>query len=281
VPPLDRIFLIGIWVETLIYGKHIIVFTAAIFVLARLQKARQASIRFLTGTSIFLIMLSTAYVGLSLRELIQAFILGPPGGASLFFADTAGHLLCCKVQFALKLMLAYLIQSLSIWRMWVVYQHRWMVIVLPSLSFEHHILTHITAADIFALYQIRHPSITIFDPMIHNTVIAYMSLHLMINVGVTSSIAYTLWKAGRSVPEPWHIQPKDTSIYGLILTIVESGGVYTAAIIVAASLYFSGNVAALAAIDSLMQLATITPLLINCSSGFWYSAWRFCQHHHL
>lgn len=83
----------------------------------------------------------------------------------------------------------------------------------------------------------------------------------MVNVGVTSSIAYTLWKAGRSVQDLGISSQRTHPYMGLILTIVESGGVYTAAIIVAASLYFSGNIAALAAIDSLIQLAVCSQYL--------------------
>lgn len=53
--------------------------------------------RFLLATSIVLFSLSTAYVSVCLRQLLEAFIWGPPGGASIYFATIQNSLSITKL----------------------------------------------------------------------------------------------------------------------------------------------------------------------------------------
>ncbi|KAJ3785514.1 hypothetical protein GGU10DRAFT_375760 [Lentinula aff. detonsa] len=259
IPPFDRMFMTGIWIESVLYGVNTVIFAAAIFVLTRMHKAGKSSAGFLLVTSIFLFSLSTAYVSVCLRQLLEAFIWGPPGGASIYFANIQDRLSITKL--ALYEVNVFTQDAILIWRMWVVYNNRWMVVILP-IAME---LGHV-AAGIYTIRRGAYPNISVFDPFVHRGAIANWTLDLAVNIGVTLCIAYRLWSAGRFLEE-FGIRRSKHPYIGIILTIIESGGIFATATLITVSLYLSGNVAAVAAIDSVVQLATITPLLIVVRVG--------------
>ncbi|KAJ3769850.1 hypothetical protein FB446DRAFT_196640 [Lentinula raphanica] len=276
VPPFDIMFLTGIWIETLLYGvkfvsallsnwdltyysDSMVVFAAAIFVLARMYRDRKASATFLLLTSVFLFSLSTVYVAVCLRQLLEAFIWGPPGQASLYFSNVQDRLSLTKL--ALYDVNILIQDMILIWRMWVVYSNRWVVIILPIVME----LGRVSAA-IYALRLGAIPHISVFEPSIYRGAIAAWTLDLALNIGVTSCIAYKLWTAGRSLKHIGFTRSKNPYT-GIMLTIIESGGIFATATLIMVSLYFSGNYAFDAATDSVVQLATITPLLIVVRVG--------------
>ncbi|KAJ3992859.1 hypothetical protein F5050DRAFT_1578792, partial [Lentinula boryana] len=260
IPPFDHILMTGIWIETILYGKYTVVFAAAIFVLTRMYKAGKSSAGFLLVTSIFLFTLSTAYVSVCLRQLLEAFIWGPPGNASLYFATIQDRLSITKlVLYELnKRALSFCGQFIS---GVCVYGNRCMVVILP-IAME---LGHI-AAGIYTIRRGALPDISVFDLFVHRGAIANWTLDLSFNIGVTLCIAYRLWSAGHPLEELGIRRSKHPYI-GIILTIVESGRIFATATLITVSLYLSGNVASVAAIDSVVQLATITPLLIVVRVG--------------
>ncbi|KAJ3913813.1 hypothetical protein F5877DRAFT_83418 [Lentinula edodes] len=252
IPPYDNMFLIGIWIQTALYGINMMIFAAAIFVLTKMYRAGKSSAGFLLVTSILLFSLSTAYVSVCLRQLLEAFIWGPPGGASIYFSTIQNSLSITKLA----------LYEVNIWRMWVVYGNRWIVVALPIVMELAHI-----ASGIFTIRRGALPHISVFDLFVHRGAIANWTLDLAVNIGVTLCIAYRLWSAGRAL-ENLGMKRNKHPYMGVIFTIVESGGIFATATLITVSLYLSGNVASVAAIDSVVQLATITPLLIVVRVGF-------------
>ncbi|KAJ3991911.1 hypothetical protein F5050DRAFT_1542435, partial [Lentinula boryana] len=146
--------------------------------------------RFLLVTSIFLFSLSTAYVSVCLRQLLEAFIWGPPGGASIYFATIADRLSVTKL--ALYEVNVFTQDAILIWRMWVVYNNRWMVVILPIAMELGHVV-----AGIYTIRRGAFPNISVFDTLVHRGAITNWTLDLAVNIGVTLCIAYRLWSAGR------------------------------------------------------------------------------------
>ncbi|KAJ3871019.1 hypothetical protein F5051DRAFT_446765 [Lentinula edodes] len=246
IPPNDNMFMIGIWIQTALYefiGVNTMVFAAAIFVLTKMYRARTSSAGLLIGTSIVLFSLSTAYVSVCLRQLLEAFIWGTPGGASTYFANIQDHLAITKLA----------LYEFNIWRMWVVYGNRWIIVALPIVVELAHIV-----AGIFTIHRGAFPGVSVFDPLVHRGAIAYWTLDLTVNIGVTLCIAYRLWSAGHTLETVGMKRTKHPFI-GAILILVESGGIFATATLITVSLYLSGNSASVAAIDSVVQLAVISP----------------------
>ncbi|KAJ3847739.1 hypothetical protein EV368DRAFT_87385 [Lentinula lateritia] len=257
IPPYDNMFLIGIWIQTALYGINMMIFAAAIFVLTKMYRAGKSSAGFLLATSIVLFSLSTTYVSVCLRQLLEAFIWGPPGDASIYFATIQNPLSITKLA-----LYEVNVFGQDIWRMWVVYGNRWIVVALPIVMEIAHI-----ASGIFTIRRGALPRISVFDLFVHRGAIANWTLDLAVNIGVTLCIAYRLWSAGRAL-ENLGMKRNKHPYTGVIFTIVESGGIFATATLITVSLYLSANVASVAAIDSVVQLATITPLLIVVRVGF-------------
>ncbi|KAJ7459415.1 hypothetical protein B0H11DRAFT_2059513 [Mycena galericulata] len=252
IPPLDKMFLIGIWIETLLYGINCVVFSTAVYVLLY-KRPSQSRPYFLIAVSCILFLLSTAHVGLVLRQLLEAFIYGPPGTAILYFADQSSPLPVAKL--VLYSCNVFVQDMVLIWRLWIVWGRNWKVIILPLiLEFTH------TAFGFIAEARGAIPGIPVFDKLLHNYALVNWSTDLVVNIGVTAGIAYKLWSVGNSVASLGN--RRSNKYRGAVLTIIECGGLFTSATLATFSLYLSGQIATVMALDSVMQLATLAPLLI-------------------
>ncbi|GAW06653.1 protein [Lentinula edodes] len=236
IPPYDNMFLIGIWIQTALYGINMMIFAAAILVLTKMYRAGKSSAGFLLVTSILLFSLSTAYVILSQSQnwpYMKSMFLDKMQFWKAYLQNT-----CTKSNLMIFTDLAHIVMELA----------------------------HI-ASGIFTIRRGALPHISVFDLFVHRGAIANWTLDLAVNIGVTLCIAYRLWSAGRAL-ENLGMKRNKHPYMGVIFTIVESGGIFATATLITVSLYLSGNVASVAAIDSVVQLATITPLLIVVRVGF-------------
>ncbi|EJF62598.1 hypothetical protein DICSQDRAFT_104042 [Dichomitus squalens LYAD-421 SS1] len=265
LPPLDKMFLIGIWVETVLYGINILVYGSAIYVLVgRIGGTTKSSSHLLISVSTLAFMLSTAYIAVTLRQLLEAFIYSPPGTATLYFANESSRLAQSKL--GLYTVNVFLQDLILIWRLWTLFGRRFYVVILP-LILE---LVRL-AASITAMVRGGQPGVPIFDPLIHKMGIVDWTFDLALNIGVTLAIAARLWYMGRTVSDyvssGTGVGSRGNKYNKVIFTIIESGGLFATATLVTVSLYLSGNIATVVAIDSITQLATITPLLIIVRVG--------------
>ncbi|PBK68863.1 uncharacterized protein ARMOST_01953 [Armillaria ostoyae] len=256
LPRLDKNALIGIWIETCLWGMNAIIFIGAMFVLIR----KHHSPRLLAITSIALFLFATAHVALSLRELLEAFIDVPqpadPTYAILYWSINSRGIAVAKT--VLYDTSVFLQDLILIWRLYVVWGYNWKVAVLPIIVELAHMGTAYAATGLLA-----QPSTDINSPKIKHIGPVGWSLDLVVNVCVTAAIAFRLWFMGRKVGGHSH-----TNRYlSTILTIVESGAIFAAVTLVMLILYVRGSVLALNGIDISTQLAVMTPLLIIARVG--------------
>lgn len=80
---------------------------------------------------------------------------------------------------------------------------------------------------------------------------ASCAFYLALTISVTSGIAYRLWRAGQDVSD----LTGHHSYKAAILTIIESGAIYTISIVVLCGLYQSGSEAGIFAINAATQIA--------------------------
>lgn len=90
---------------------------------------------------------------------------------------------------------------------------------------------------------------------------ASCALDLVLTIGVTSGIAYRLWRAGRDISTLTGHNSYKAAIY----TVIESGAIYTSSIVVLCALYQSGSPAFGVAINVATQISTLTPLFLIAS----------------
>ncbi|OJT02888.1 hypothetical protein TRAPUB_6558 [Trametes pubescens] len=260
LPPLDKMSLVAIWIETVLYGINVVVYGGAFYVLF----GRRGSLvqRCLLTASTLLFAISTAHVAVSLRQLVEAFtnsaITSQPGGTKLFFLNQTDGLVFAG---QLLYLLAVLVQDLVlIWRLYAVMNTDWRVSVLPlCLEVSNQVLAFYT------IVQFLHGA-DLEDPRLRRYGIVNWSLHLILNIGVTGAIALKIWWQGRKT-----VHARGHNAYaGVAFTIMESGALFAGATIVLFALYINPATGtdALVGVNPVAQLATLSPLLIIARVGF-------------
>ncbi|KAJ4496685.1 hypothetical protein C8R41DRAFT_902019 [Lentinula lateritia] len=265
VTPFDKMFLTSIWIETLLYGLNCAVFGTAMYVLIRKQSRN--SNWFLIPVSVFLFSLSTGYVAVSFRQLLNAFIFAPPGGASAYFKIQTNPLAVTKLILYSTNVTA---QNLFlIWRLWGVWNRRWWVVVLPLAMEIVHTVSEFIAIGEGAVPRPNQRVKGDFILIIRQLSIVNWCMDLAINICVTAAIAFRLWQMARTVGPS---MPGHRQFLGIMRMILESGLLFATATLITVSIYLSGSLDTVNAIDGIVQFATITPLLIIVRVGLGLTA---------
>ncbi|EMD35343.1 hypothetical protein CERSUDRAFT_124681 [Gelatoporia subvermispora B] len=267
LPPLDKISLIGIWIETVLWGVNCVIFAGVCWVI--FAKPNSKTSRWMLGTtSIVLFMLSTAHVAGSLRQLLEAFVYvpqpAPPLYATLYFLDQS------KGMSVMKTMLydttVWLQDLVLIWRLYVVWGRNCKICVLPFIIE----LGHMGAAYAGSILYDT-PGQNAYFPLETKLAITGWSLDLTVNVSITVAIAARLWYMGKTlsrISTLGSIQFRVQNVYvAPMFTIIESGAIFAAATLCLLVLYLVHNPVALTGLDIATQLAVLTPLLIIVRVG--------------
>ncbi|KAJ6508822.1 hypothetical protein C8R45DRAFT_455127 [Mycena sanguinolenta] len=257
IPPLNKISLIGIWIETALWGMNFIIFGAVCAIMVRRSRDQPTARIMLSATSTLLFLLCTTHVAGSLRQLLEAFIYIPPNAnplySTLYFIDETNPVAVMKT--VLYDTTVFVQDIVLIWRLYIVWGRNWKICVVPIIVELAHMGTAYAATALLSK-----PDADIYaNTLLHIGPVGW-SLDLAVNIFVTAAIAGRLWWMGRKVAS---LQTSSHNPYlSSILTIVESGGLFAAVTIVMLTLYEIGSPLALTGIDISTQLAALTPLLI-------------------
>ncbi|KAI9573368.1 hypothetical protein HD554DRAFT_862412 [Boletus coccyginus] len=265
LPPMDRISMIGTWVETVLYGICVMY---ALSMLILLRGGKIPTLRWvLVVMSTILILLATVHVGASLQQLLDAFVDVPadiPDYSTIYWIygsklGTTLRVLKCNIYDALVFTQDFII----IWRLFVVFMYDWRVIVFPVILAAASIGTGYSATAIAA-----RPGVGPYGSIVPSLAISSWAFNITLNVSVTMAIAVRLWWMGRTAAS---LTSTPTNRYALsIYVVVESGAIFSGANIIAFVLYASNNPYFSTGADVVSQLATLTPLLIVVQVGLTY-----------
>ncbi|KAI9573429.1 hypothetical protein HD554DRAFT_2035247 [Boletus coccyginus] len=247
LPPLDKISMIGIWVETVLYGVNCIMYALCMFVLLRggnVPTLRWVLIVMFT----IVILLATVHVGASLQQLLDAFVYVPP-----MYLTTPRHIVQYLRDSGMQYVYASVSQVMLKGTMKVFTQD--FVIVANTPLATGYSATAISAS----------PNVGLYDSVVPGLIISAGVLDTTLNVSVTTAIAGRLWWMGRTTAP---LTSTRTNRYTLsIYVVIESGAIFAGANIIALALYVSNKNASSAGFTIASQVATLTPLLIIVQVG--------------
>ncbi|KAI0340625.1 hypothetical protein BDW22DRAFT_1360039 [Trametopsis cervina] len=208
-----------------------------------------------------LMLLATAHVSLSLRQLMEAFIdipsPAPPLYSILYWLNETNGVNLAKI--ILYDTTVFMQDLVLIWRLYVVFARNWLVIVIPLIVEA----VHMAAAYAATAIAVNHP---ITSPLFAHTALAGWSLDLVVNVCVTLAIAGRLWFFSRKIQPA--VRTSGGKYQASIYTIVESGGLFAATTLAIVILYVRDSALIVNAMDVATQLACLTPMLIVVRIGF-------------
>ncbi|OCH88428.1 hypothetical protein OBBRIDRAFT_889115 [Obba rivulosa] len=267
IPPFDKISLIGIWIETVLWGMNCVVFAGACWVLFFKPNARTN--RWMLGiTSTLLFSLATAHVAGSLRALLVAFIYvpqpAPPLYATLYFIDQSDGIAVMKT--VLYDTAVFIQDMVLIWRLYIVWNRNWKLCVFPVIVEMSHMAVAYSGSVLLGGSTTDLPS-----GLLPKLGRIGWGLDLALNVSVTVAIAARLWYMGRKLAianaDGSFSHDAPNAYLVPIFTIIESGALFAVATLVLLILLVTSSPLNLTGIDVATQLAVLAPLLIIVRVG--------------
>ncbi|KAF5393478.1 hypothetical protein D9757_000494 [Collybiopsis confluens] len=252
--PLDRAYLTAIWLETLFYGINMILFFSYLFIVR--YKRRHSLSKIIVVVAVFMFIFSSIHVSLGFSRLIEGFIVlrNQNGGPATYFSDVSIPLNVAKV--IIHTVNSILGDSILVWRCYNVWGQNWLPSLLPILLIIGSAIAGFGQGVEFARAKTIHSA---FESELEKWNGSVFSLSLATNVLVTTLIAARIWWVGRQIGgfRGSHF------LYRRVLTmVIESGAIYSSAIIIEITLYFLGNNAFYIIYDPIAQLTAIVPTMI-------------------
>ncbi|KAI9573422.1 hypothetical protein HD554DRAFT_868842 [Boletus coccyginus] len=270
LPPLDKIFMVGIWVETVLYGVNCVMYALSMLIVLRGGKVPTRR-WVLVVTSTTLILVATVHAGASLQQLLDAFVYLPadvPNYSTTYWLnDDATPNVVKNFTFAT---LMYVQDFIIIWRLYVVFMYDWRVIVFPMILEVTSI-----GAGYPGMGMNARLDVDLHNPVVSGLYISAWVIDIALNVSVTMAIAGRLWWMGRKT-DP--LTSTRTNLFALhVYATIESGAIFAGANIISLALYISNSPGFLATVSVASQVAALAPLLIIVQVGLVTAHDRFAR----
>ncbi|KAH6874516.1 hypothetical protein BKA70DRAFT_1577211 [Coprinopsis sp. MPI-PUGE-AT-0042] len=216
---LQAIYLVGIWLEALLYGAYFFLFIAALGALTRRDTVKPLPSKIFFAGILSMFVFITVHNALNMYRFILAFAYQPGGKASLIYLNTSPPIL-------------WIGDALVIYRCFLIWQRRYWVIVLPTLLFLGSVATH--SVNIWWMgHQSSALQVTVKLFPVMNAV---FPLYLAQNILTTGLIVYKIWLQHRQTKAAGIVSLNTPTLRSVIRIVIESAGIYTLAILLVAVL---------------------------------------------
>ncbi|KIP08922.1 hypothetical protein PHLGIDRAFT_103546 [Phlebiopsis gigantea 11061_1 CR5-6] len=251
--PLDKAYLSAIWLETLFYGMNFVLYGACLTMLTIRRRTPKVN-KLLVAIATVMFAFSTAHVSLGFQRLIEGFIVlrDKPGGPGAFFSDVSIPANVVKV--GIHTVNSIIGDSVVVWRCWLVWSRDWKMCVVPILLVIASAICGFAQTVYFARAKKLHSA---FAHILQVWNGSLFSISLATNVTVSLLIALRVWYMFRDGGGSTSFR-----YWRVLVIIIESGMVYSVALVCEITLYFLKSNAFYIVYDPIAQLTAITPTLI-------------------
>ncbi|TBU44153.1 hypothetical protein BD309DRAFT_958987 [Dichomitus squalens] len=264
--PIARASLIALFTESLVFGAFTVLYAIAIWILLYREKRRSKSTlnKLLFATSTVMWVLSVAHLCIDVQRALQAFVVegGKPDGALLFYSTLNNPTLVAKD--GIYITMTIVADSFVTYRLFVVWNHAWYIIVLPVILL---IATAVAGYGACAEIGMVKGVGAIFAANLQPWIRAFFSLSLTTNLLTTILIAARIvWmnrrvKSYRAGGGHWEV----------VETLVQSAAIYSAALASLLGTYLAGSNAQYVCLDILQPLIGVVFTLIIIRVGLGYT----------
>lgn len=255
---LDKAYLSAIWLETLFYGTNFVLFWICLVVLTINRRTPKVN-KLLVAIAISMFLFSTTHVSLGFQRLIEGFITlrNEPGGPATFFSDVSVHANVVKV--GIHTVNSIIGDSVVVWRCWLVWSKDWRICVIPIILVLASAVCGFTQTVIFARATDLHSAFA-HTLQIWNGSLFTLSLatNVVVTILIAIRVAYMLRVGGGTA---------NFRYWRILIIIIESGMIYSIALISEITLYFLGSNAFYIVYDPIAQLTAIVPTMILILAG--------------
>ncbi|KAI0265635.1 hypothetical protein BC834DRAFT_169366 [Gloeopeniophorella convolvens] len=234
---LDLSVFVGLFMESVLYGVHLIVFDTCLPVLLRRTRMTAAEKPYLVTSTILLLLFGTLHIAFALRHALDAFLWSSnPTERLLRAADPIDALQW--VFFGLQTMLG---DAILIYRCYVIYGRRKSVIAAPFLVW---ICGNVnTALVLYILFTMHSGNRPLGESHLQALFTSCLSITVVINVFVNGLMVMAIWRVQRDAADLGIAERSQSSsaraLRRATRIIIESGVIYT----IFAFLFFVLNIA--------------------------------------
>ncbi|ETW78678.1 hypothetical protein HETIRDRAFT_324812 [Heterobasidion irregulare TC 32-1] len=259
--PLINAELLALFLETFAYAIFVLLdcVTIPILIWRRAEVARTS--RILLPVAVLMLLIATAHIVIDFYRAYVAFTTGrlQPGDTSTtFYENLADPLFITKS--ALYWLQTTLGDSVIIWRCFIVFAKRWLVVVFPVLLMVPALALPSLEPPYFSPLHSGSQLISSSQCALTSTAQArFSSLSTTISStdmhDLTGLIAWRIYNTGRFRPSAGNMMP-------IIVVLIESGALYTSSVIAMLCSYLSGSNGQYPALDLITPLVGIVFCLI-------------------
>ncbi|CCM04655.1 uncharacterized protein FIBRA_06839 [Fibroporia radiculosa] len=217
--PTARAPLVSVSLQGIVYGFSTCMFGMTVWVLTIQRKGRAN--RAMLAISSFMWIIDTLRIVIDMTDLVDAFVNhlhdgpGDSGPEAFISAFSRPISLVDNGIYCLQTLIG---DAVVIYRCYIVWQSVWMI-VIPSLAWMGSL-----GSIIFVMYSFAKGIVT------GQRIVLVYSFTLAANLTATLALAYRIWKVDK---EARHLRDSSNTLRPVLLTIIESGAIYTALLIFA------------------------------------------------
>ncbi|KAH8106283.1 hypothetical protein BXZ70DRAFT_429932 [Cristinia sonorae] len=192
--PLDKTFIISLWLEALVYGFFLCLFCASLYVNFTLRRWQDGHSRAMFVLGVVFWLVATMHLAMNCFRMVRGYVdnVNSPGGAVGYLGNLApwDHVFKDTL-YATQEILG---DGVAIYRCWVIWNRNWRVIILPFILF---IVSLISGYTVCGLYPSQHPGETVFDPRLTHWISTFYAVAVVQSSMTTGLMAYKIWITDR------------------------------------------------------------------------------------
>ncbi|KAF5379631.1 hypothetical protein D9757_009201 [Collybiopsis confluens] len=255
---LEKTFLIAPYVEGIVYGFFLAIFSLTIYIHVspmfdgRVQRFdRHANVMIAISSLMFFI--ATWHLAMNGARMVEGYVDHglTPGGPVAYIGNLRpwDHIM----KDTLYATQENLGSAAAIYRCWVLWGHNWLIILFPVTL----LLVNIVAGYmVCALYSTVPPTETVFDPRLNRWIKIFYSLAVVLNIITTSLMSYKIWTTHRQSSR-YNARGGARLLY-ILRILVESAALQLIVEIVLLALYCSDINAQYILLESVASVVGIT-----------------------
>lgn len=190
--PWDKTYIVATWIETLVYGFFLCLFSATIYVNFYIRKGHDSHSQTMFFIGVVMFVLATMHLAMNCYRLVRGYVdfALAPGGAAAYLSNLAlwDHIFKDTI-YATTEMLG---DAVSIYRCWIVWDRNYKIIALPTVLL---LVSIVSGYMVCGLYSTFDPSQSVFDPKLTHWVRTFYSVAVVQSAMTTGLMGYRIWQA--------------------------------------------------------------------------------------
>ncbi|KAH6885107.1 hypothetical protein BKA70DRAFT_1338231 [Coprinopsis sp. MPI-PUGE-AT-0042] len=224
---LKVIYLVGTWMEALLYGLYLCLFIGALVIFARKEVRKPFASKVFIGGNILMFLVISFHDVLGVYRLVMGFAYQMDGREPLLYLNDLGNWTALTSPFLLFIII-WIGDALGIYRCFLIWQRNRVVIALPSLLYivtvglqVNNLCWVARQSTVVNVSSRRYPPLRVTFP-----------LYFTQNVLTTGLILFRIWSGHRRLKNAGIVSLNTPSLVRLMRAIVESAAIYTAVMLV-------------------------------------------------